>query len=206
MTAVASHASYTQRVDSGTACPAIGAMRNDRPGRMAWMNGLETILDTRTLLAAFHKTITTGVDMPDDMTRILAGRMETDTHLRDAVLLMALLDVDVDDATLTAEKPDEQYDHVAALLDRAWRTGENVVTGERLDWARAALTMLQHVRPDAIQPTAILAYIHWYTGDDTTAVKLADKVLEQDPDNMFMRLVRSNATHARRPEYLKDAR
>lgn len=140
----------------------------------------------RDMLETYAKALEGGRMPLDAEAKVLAGRMEADKAFRDAVLLMAGCDVDVDWAMRFIAAPLAFEGEVEAMLVKMFKTG--IDTG-RLRRADMALAMMAFAAPTASQPLAVSACLHWAIGDECRARRRVDAALNCDQTNSLAHLV-----------------
>lgn len=142
----------------------------------------------REMLEAYAKALKDGSLLSDETARALAGRMETDMSVRDAVLLMAGCGRDVEWAERFIADPPAFTREIAGMLRVAFKTG---IDADRLGRADIALSTMAIAHPTASQPLAVDAYLHWAAGDEHEALHMTDLAFDRDPANSLAALVGS---------------
>ena len=142
----------------------------------------------KEMLEAYAKALKDGSLLSGETARALAGRMETDMSVRDAVLLMAGCGKNVKWAERFMADPPSFKDEIADMLRKAFKTG---LGEERLTYADIALSTMAIAHPTASQPLAVDAYLHWVAGDEHEALHMTDLAFDRDPANSLAALVGS---------------
>lgn len=142
-------------------------------------------MDDKTVFKAFARALDGG-PMPPDMAEECAGRMERSMGFRDGILMMAVCGRDADWAARFAGDPNAFWNEMVAGLESSF--GDGIDKG-RLANASIALSSMALAVPEAAQPLAVAAYLHWAAGDGMEARRMVNRTFGRNPYNSLAGIV-----------------